>query len=188
MRGWIRKFAISLVLLAAPICAAAGTAAPNYAFKTQGNSYTFEMQFVVAASPDEVLDTLYPFEHLREFSRRISRTNLLDEGPGWQVVNFVYSTWLWRMTTTFRRDLDVPAGRIRFRMLEVQRTGLPIPLPTASSGEYRVSAVAGGTLVTFTQTAQIRDSLLLGPWMTRARSESVRFAQSLEAYARSKLE
>ena len=187
MRGWKRIFAISLVLFAAQ-CATAGTAAPNYQFKTQGNSYTFEVQFVVAASPEKVLDALYPFEHLREISRRVGKTNLLDEGPDWQIVNFVYSTWLWRLTTTFRRDLDVSNGRIRFRMLNAQRTGLPIPLPTGSSGEYRVTAVDGGTLVTFTQTAQIRDSLLLGPWMTRARSESVRFAQSLESYARAKLE
>ena len=169
-------------------CTADAVAAPNYTFQTQGTSYTFEMQFVVAAPPDAVLDALYPFEHLREISRSVSQANLLDEGPDWQIVNFVYATWLWRLTTTFRRELDVSNGRIRFRMLEVQRTGLPIPLPTASSGEYRVDAIEGGSLVTFTQTAQVRDSLLRGPWMARARSESVRFARSLEAYARATLE
>ena len=134
MRAWQRNLATLLALLAAQ-CTTAGIAAPTYTFKTQGTSYTFEMQFVVAASPDEVLDALYPFEHLREISRSVSKANLLEEGPDWQIVNFVYSTWLWRLTTTFRRDLDVPGGRIRFRMLSVQRTGLPIPLPTASSGE-----------------------------------------------------
>jgi hypothetical protein len=186
MLAWKRQFAATLLLAAQ--CAAAAAAAPSYTFETRDNSYTFELQFVVAAPPPDVLDMLYRFEHLRAFSSGIGQASLLDEGPDWQIVSFGYATWLWRLTTTFRRELDVPGGRIRFRMLEARRTGLPIPLPTASSGEYRVRAVDGGSRVTFTQTAQIRDSLLLGPWMSRARTESVRFAESLEAYARATLE
>jgi hypothetical protein len=146
------------------------------------------VQFVVAAPPEKVLAALYPFERLREISGSVSTAKLIDEGPGWQTVDYVYSTWLWSLTTTFRRELDVENGRIRFWMLDARRTGLPIPLPTASSGEYQADAVASGTLLTFTQTAQIGDSLLLGPWLARARSESARFAQSLEAYARATLE
>jgi hypothetical protein len=64
-----------------------------------------------------------------------------------QVVRFTYATWLWSMSTSFRRDIDRPNHRIRFRMLEARRTGLPVPMPTASSGEYRLEPVSGEFLV-----------------------------------------
>jgi hypothetical protein len=91
------------------------------------------------------------------------------------------------MSTTFRRELDRANHRIRFRMLEARRTGLPVPLPTSSSGEYRLDPSGGGVRVTYVQTAETRDSLLLTPWMARAHSEAILFSRHLETYVQSRL-
>lgn len=181
---------MALLLLGATAAPAASPAAAEapYTFTQDGSRYTFVFSFVVAAEPDEVLDAVYPFADLQRFSRRASSVELLDEGDGWQTVRFSYATWLSRMSTTFRRELDRPGRRIRFRMLEARRTGLPMPLPTASSGEYRLDSVAHGVRVTYRQTAETRDTILLRPWMARARSEAILFSRDLETYVRSKLE
>ena len=177
-----------LLLVAAGLVAASSSAAESpYTFVREGQRYTFMFQFVVAAGPDEVLDVLYPFPDLKQYSRRANAVELLEAGADWQLVRFTYATWLWSMSTTFRREIDRPNHSIRFRMIEARRTGLPVPLPTASSGEYRLEPVAGGVRVTYVQMAETRDTLLLGPWMARARSEGILFSQDLETYVRSRL-
>ncbi len=178
----------ALLLVAAASCAArALPAEPPYTFVQQGPRYTFTFKFTVAAGPDEVLDVLYPYRSLRQYSRTASAVDLLDSGADWQLVRFTYTTWLWSMSTTFRREIDRPNHCIRFQMLRAERTGLPVPLPTASSGEYRLDPVDGGVRVTFVQTAEAPGSLLLGAWMARARSEAVLFSRDLESYVRSRL-
>jgi hypothetical protein len=72
-------------------------------------------------------------------------------------------------------------------MLEAQRTGLPVPLPTSSSGEYRLEPTGGGVRVTYVQTAETRETLLAGTWMARAHSEAILFSEDLETYVRSSL-
>jgi hypothetical protein len=178
----------ALLLVAAVACSASALPAePPYTFVQEGQHYTFTFTFVVSASPDAVLDVLYPFANLQQYSRTASAVELLENGTDWQLVRFTYATWLWSMNTTFRREIDRPNHRIRFQMLEAGRTGLPVPLPTSSSGEYRLEPVDGGARVTFVQTAETHDSLLLGPWMARAHSEAILFSQDLETYVRSRL-
>jgi hypothetical protein len=163
-------------------------AEPAYEFISDGHRYTFVFQFDVKATPDEALDVLYGFEHLKRFSRRASDVALLEEGKDWQTVRFTYTTWLWSMHTTFRRELDRAGRRVPFYMTEAGRTGLPVPLPTASSGEYRVEPVADGVRVVYRQSAENRDSFLFAPWIALARSEAVLFSRDLEAYVRSQLD
>jgi hypothetical protein len=181
------RVALLLLVAAASCIASALPAEPPYTFVQDGQRYTFTFKFVVAASPDEVLDVLYPFPSLQQYSRTASAVQLLDNGTDWQLVRFTYATWLWSMNTTFRREIDRPNHCIRFQMLDAGRTGLPMPLPTASSGEYRLDPVDGGVRVTFVQTAEAPDSLLLGAWMARAHSEAMLFSQDLESYVRSRL-
>jgi hypothetical protein len=138
----------------------------------------------VDASPERVLDLLYDFEHLRQFTER-SRAELLDEGQGWQRVRFTHSAWLWTLEGTFRREIDRPAGSIRFEMESAARSGLPIPLPASSSGEYRVERSGQGTLITYRQDGETDTSMLLAAYMNYARREAIAFAQDLEAYVRS---
>jgi hypothetical protein len=178
----------ALLLVAAAACtASASPAEPSYSFTRDGQRYRFEFEFVVDASPDQVLAVLYPFPNLEQYSRTASAVDLIAEGADWQSVRFTYATWLWTMTTTFRREIDRTHHCIRFRMLEAQRTGLPVPLPVTSSGEYRLEAVDGGVRVSFVQSAEVRDSLFLGPWMARARSEGIQFSRDLATFVRSSL-
>jgi len=158
-----------------------------YSFTKEGSRYTFRLQFIVEASPDEVLDVLYPFPSLKQYSQAATSVESLDTGPDWQTVRFTYATGLWSVSTTFRRELDRASHRIRFRMLEARRTGLPMPLPVSSSGEYRLEPTGGGVRVTYVQTTEMRNTLLTGPWMARAHSEAILFSEDLENYVRSRL-
>jgi hypothetical protein len=181
------RFAVLLLVAAALVAGSSFAAEPPYTFIREGQRYTFVFKFVVDAGPDEVLDVLYPFPDLKQYSSRSSAVELLESGADWQSVRFTYATWLWSMSTTFRREIDRPNHCIRLRMIEARRTGLPVPLPTASSGEYRLEPIAGGVRVTYVQMAETRDSLLLGPWMARAHAEAILFSQDLETHVRSRL-
>jgi hypothetical protein len=178
------KCFLAVCLLLAIGVSAAAAAGPAYTFTQDGPRYTFACEFTVAAQPDRVLELLYRFEHLQRFSQPISETELLAEGPGWQTVRFTYSTWLGSLVTTFRRELDQPGRTIRFRMTEALRTGLPLPMPAATSGEYRLEPTEGGVRVVYRQEGEVNDSLLVRAWMSRARSEAIRFAAGLESYVR----
>lgn len=178
--------AVLMFMAAASLAMPSSAADRPYTFIQEGQRYTFTFNFVVDASPDEVLDALYPFPNLQEYSRTASAVELLDEGADWQSVRFTYATWLWSMSTTFRRDIDRSSHSIRFRMVDAQRTGLPVPLPTASSGEYRLDPVDGGVRVTYVQMAETRDTLLRGPWMARAHTEAIQFSKDLKTYLRSR--
>lgn len=177
-----------LVLVAVASCTVSALPAETpYSFAQDGDQYKFTFKFVVAAGPDDVLDVLYPFQNLKQYSRTASAVELLEHGADWQLVRFTYSTWLWSMTTTFRREIDRSNRRIRFQMLGARRTGLPMPLPTDSRGEYRLDPVDGGIRVTFVQTAETPDSLLRGVWTARAHAEAIEFSRDLESYVRSRL-
>ncbi len=182
------RFAAVMLVATASFAASSLPAEGPDAFVQDGRRYTFVFKFVVDARPDDVLDVLYPFANLKQYSRTATAVELLDYGADWQSVRFTYATGLWSISTTFRREVDRRNHCIRFRMTEARRTGLPVPLPTVSSGEYRLEPSDGGVRVTYVQMAETRDTLLLGPWMARAHSEAILFSQDLETYVRSKLQ
>jgi hypothetical protein len=181
------RLAFVVLVAATSFCTPSFAADQPYAFVKDGSRYTFTFQFVVDASPDEVLDVLYPFPNLKQYSQTATAVDSLETGPDWQTVRFTYATSLWSMSTTFRRELDRANHRIRFHMLEAHRTGLPVPLPTSSSGEYHLEPTGGGVRVTYVQTAETRETLLAGTWMARAHSEAILFSKDLETYVRSSL-
>ena len=100
------RFAILLLVVAASFTASALPAESPYTFVQDGRRYTFMFKFVVDASPDDVLDALYPFPNLQQYSRTASAVELLENGVDWQSVRYTYATWLWSMSTTFRREID----------------------------------------------------------------------------------
>jgi len=184
----LRCAAVLLSLAVAALPSAVAAAESTYDFASDGPRYSFEFRFDVKATPDEALEVLYGFQHLKRFSRRASDVALLDEGEDWQTVRFTYSTWLWSMHTTFHRELDRPNRRVRFHMTEAGRTGLPVPLPTGSSGEYQLEPLPDGVRIVYRQSVDNRDSFMLGPWIALARSEAVLFSRDLEAYVRSQFD
>ena len=181
------RLAVILLTATASFTAAALPAERPYTFIEQGQRDTFRFEFNVDASPDDVLAVLYPFANLKQYSRTASTVELLDNGPDWQTVRYTYATELWSISTTFLREIDRRDHSIRFHMIEARRTGLPVPLPTASSGEYRLEAIDGGVHVTYVQMAETPDTLLRGPWTGRAHSEAVLFSQDVESYVRARL-
>ena len=72
----------------------------------------------------------------------------------------VPTRYWWSMSTSFRRDIDRPNHRIRFRMLEARRTGLPVPMRTASSGEWTCSASVDGFCLNFRSLLRQADTRL----------------------------
>jgi hypothetical protein len=172
-----------LVLLASAPAAQTMRAGSTHDFQAQARSYSFTATFELDAPPGQVLDLLYSFEHFQRFARR-SHCELLEEGPDWQRVRYTHSTSLWTITATLRRQLDRPAGCVWFEMESAARSGLPIPLPTASSGHYCVEPVETGLRVTYHQAAETDASRLRAIWLRHARSEAVAFANDMEAYVR----
>src|SRR5512141_3454421 len=131
-RAFLRcgRLVVVLAVATASFAAAAFPAERPYAFVQQGQRDTFRFEFEVDASPDDVLDVLYPFVNLQQYSRTASAVELLDDGPDWQTVRYTYTTVLWSISTTFRREIDRRNHCIRFRLTDARRTGLPVPLPT----------------------------------------------------------
>src|SRR5512141_3531298 len=104
VRSTRRRFAFLVLVAAASFAAPSLAAERPYTFVQEGQRYTYMFRFVVDASPDEVLDVLYPFPNLQQYSRTASAVELLDEGADWQSVRFTYATWLWSISTTFHRE------------------------------------------------------------------------------------
>jgi hypothetical protein len=172
-----------LYLLALCLVAAHALAESTREFTQEGRHYAFTASFDVDAPPDRLLDLLYGFEHLQRYSRR-SRSELLEQGPNWQRVRYTHGTWLWALEATMRRELDRDAGCVRFEMESAGRSGLPVPLPTASSGYFCVAPGESGQRITYRQVGEAGTSMLTDTWMRYARKEAVAFADDLENYIR----
>jgi hypothetical protein len=177
-RAFLRCGLLGAILLmaTASVLVSASPAGRPYTFVQQGQRDTFRFEFDVKASPDDVLEALYPFANLKRYSRTASAVELLDKGPGWQSVRYTYATSLWSISTTFRREVDRRNHCIRFRMTEARRTGLPVPLPAASSGEFRLEPIDGGVRVTYEQMAETPDTFLSGP-LKKSSIRSMLFSQ-----------
>jgi len=175
--------ALLLWLLATAMAAQGAPADSTYQFTEQERGYSFTATFELDAQADRVLDLLYGFEHFQKFARR-SRCELLDEGPDWQRVRYTHSAGFWTMTATLRRELDRPGGCVWFEMESAARSGLPIPLPTASSGHYCVAQGETGLRVTYQQVGETEASALKAAWLRYARTEAIAFAEDMESYVR----
>ncbi len=172
---------LTLWLPALALAAPQARAESTHEFTNEEQRYTFTAAFDVDAPTDRLLDLLYDFEHLQRYARR-SKSELLDQGPNWQRVRFTHTSWLWTLRATMRRELDQEAGCVRFEMESAGRSGLPIPLPTASSGYYCVAPGDAGQRVTYRQVGEAGSSMLTASWMRYARKEAIAFAQDLESY------
>lgn len=178
-----RSRLLPLWLLALALVAPHGAAESTREFTEEDRRYAFTAAFDVDAPTDRVLDLLYDFEHLQRYSRR-SQSELLDQGPNWQRVRFTHSSWLWTLRATMKRRLDREAGCVWFEMESAERSGLPIPLPTASSGYFCVAPGDAGQRVTYRQVGEAGSSMLAATWMRYARREAIAFAEDLESYLR----
>jgi len=187
MNRLLNRVAPFAVLLAMAIFAPSAAALTDYHFEERGGHYAFTATFEVTAAPDRVLELLYDFEHLRRYSRR-SQSELLEEGHGWQRVRFTHTGWLWTVRATVHRELDRPANCVRFRVESASRTGLPIPLPAASSGDFCVVPADGSLRVSYRQAGQMEATVLLPAWKRYARTEALAFARDLEDYVRSQVD
>jgi hypothetical protein len=178
----------ALLLLALPgFTVLAEATDRSFDFRQDGSRYTFTSGFVVAASPEQVLSILFPVDDLRQYSRREATVDLIDDGPGWQLVRFTHATLLWSFSATVRREIGCAGRCIRFQMLRTTRSGLPIPTPTASSGECRLEPTDTGVRVTIVQNVEAPDTPLLGLWTAWARSRARAFSMDLESHVRSRL-
>lgn len=175
--------ALLLWLLALVPVAQGAPADSTYQFTEHGRSYSFTATFELDAPADRVLDLLYGFEHFQRFARR-SHCELLAEGPDWQRVRYTHSARFWSMTATMRRELDRPGGCVWFEMESAVRSGLPIPLPTASSGYYCVAQGETGLRVTYQQVGETEASLLKAAWLRYVHTEAIAFARDMESYVR----
>jgi len=179
--------AVLLTLILSGSASGATATARPYEFKQDGRHYTFTSQFTVAASPSQVLEILYPVENLRQYSKGEGSVDLIDEGPGWQLVQLTHTTLLWTFSATVRREIRCDGHCIAFHMLQKTRSGIPIPAPISSDGKYVVEPAADGAHVTFTQSVEAPDTILLRPWMAFAKSHAISFAHDIESYVRSQL-
>jgi len=174
--------------IAASLVAGTAIAATTpYSFRREDHHFTFAYEFTVAAQPDEILAVLYPVPNLRQYSRSGGSVDLIDEGPGWQLVRLTHETLLWTFSAVVRREIDCDGHCIRFRMLSAQRTGIPIPMPNSSEGEYRFEPAGGGVRITFIQRGDVPHTPLAGLWTSWVKSQAVTFSRDLEAYVRSSI-
>jgi hypothetical protein len=160
----------------------AAAAGLSYEFESEGRRHAFRGSFPTAAERSCVLQVLYSHEHLARFVKSADAIELVREGKNWNEVRYVYDRWLVTHSETYRRWLTGGAPAIRFELVNVEHSGLPVPLPETSRGHYDLRPVDDALQVVYVQEAELGPGPLLWAHQRIARQQAIRFLEDLAEY------
>ena len=132
--------AVALLLGAAPASAADFNADPVVSVRTEGDGGAASASLDIAAPPSAVWAALTDCAGAPRYMPGLISCQVVKKGQGWEVREQKIKGLFRPMTNVFRADMD-PPSRFRFHRIggDWKR----------SEGEWRLTAIPGGTHVTY---------------------------------------
>ena len=138
-----------MILIALALVLAANAPAPDVTVREERGVYSVSARFVVPQSPADVLAVLTDYERIPTFMPGVTKSTVLERRPGTAVVEQEGVSHLMMFSKTVHLVLEITEGAdtLVFR----DRSGHSF---ARYEGAWRLCAVAGGTEVAYTLTAQ----------------------------------
>ena len=151
-------------------------------FATEGATCTVRLVFRSPLPAADLLEICFEFKHLKEFYHE-SEVRLLKKGADWQTVEYRTDYTVGTSTATYRKTIDRARHTVGFTMLDNKVSGWGIPVMTALSGSYAISASGDLRTITYEQSVTMDKEIGVLEWTMIQRKTNAFFAD-FEAYVR----
>ncbi|NQT62142.1 MAG: SRPBCC family protein [Candidatus Marinimicrobia bacterium] len=155
----------------------------DYKFSHKNAYYSFSGFFFVSFDPDSVLDLIWDFKNIAEYSVGAKSIDLLGGGEKWYNLTYTYQKLIFlENRSSWQRTLDGDERKIAFELLS-NSTNLPFtPEMEYSVGYYQVKPAIDGCMVEYFQECRITSGILENNYIRMAEKEAINFITELEAF------
>lgn len=161
----------------------------DYQFILDGNNYSFRGSFVVTAEPDCLINLIYNFQNIANYTLGAKSIERVRQGDNWYEVTYIYRKFvIFENQSTWRRTLDRDDHKIVFEMLASTNNINTIPQMISSTGYYRIIPETEGCRVEYFQECKLKPGLFQNTFINNAKKEAIKFLQVLKKYTRKTLE
>jgi len=155
----------------------------DYKFSHNDTYYSFRGSFFVSFDPDSVLDLIWDFKNIAEYSGGAKSIVLMSSGENWYHLTYTYQKLIFlENRSSWQRTLDGDERKIVFELLS-NSTNLPFtPEMEYSIGYYQVKPAIDGCMVEYFQECRITPGIFEDNTIRMAEKEAINFITELEAF------
>ena len=154
----------------------------QYEFTQNKTKYSVHASFTSPLAMSEVLNILFDYHHVKEFTKSIDSVQLVEEGERWNRITFRQCELFGCINTTYLREVENDSGKLKFVQEESHISGYLIPRVITNSGYYQLKSHKQGSLVELFQAVELEESILLTIYQRYARTRARDFIQDLYEY------
>ncbi|MBN2527095.1 MAG: hypothetical protein JXR76_11930 [Deltaproteobacteria bacterium] len=175
-RMWPTIFAASVCVFPARVCVA-----------DDDGSIVFNYTFEVSLAPEEVVHTIFEFDHLKTYSKGVHSLKQLQHKPGSHVVRYEYRHAMFKTIISFKRILNLSQNEIDVEMLSCWDNVPFLPMLRKMTGRYKVYVNAAGKTVVRYRTVSEFDSSPGRAYRKILNRRSLKFMDGLKEYLLSRM-
>jgi len=155
----------------------------DYKFIQYDNNYSFRGRFIVKAEFDCLMNVIYNFEHISNYTSGAKSIELVRQGENWYEVTYTYRKFLiFENQSTWRRTLKRDAGKVVFEMISSKNNLSIIPDVISSAGYYQIKNEKDSYRVEYFQECKLKPGLLKDTYINKAKKEAIKFLQVFKKY------
>jgi hypothetical protein len=155
----------------------------DYKFSQAESSYTFYANFNIQADPDCLINLIYNFDNISNYSSAAESVELIREGDDWYEITFTYRKYLFfKHRSTWRRTLNRQKNKIDFILLSSTDNSGIVPEMVSSSGYYQINSREENCQILYHQTCTLKPGILLNAYMNAGRKAAIDFIYEFKEY------
>jgi hypothetical protein len=155
----------------------------DYEFIQEDTSYSFRGSFNIKAKPDCLINLIYNFKNISNYTLGAKSIELVRQGENWYAVTFIYRKLLiFENQSTWRRTLNRDEYKVVFKMISNRNNSNIIPEMLSSTGYYQINPEKEGCLVEYFQECKLKPGFLKNTYINKAKKEAIRFLRVLKKY------
>ena len=155
----------------------------EYEFTCQDSVYTFSFNFVVKAEADSLLNLIYDFSKITEYSQGVKSLEMVRQSENWYEVAFLYQNLLiLENRSLWRRSIDRENNIITFEMLINKNNISFIPELQSSHGYYQISTEDDSCRIELFQECCLKPGILKSFYLKKAEKEAVKFMHVFKGF------
>jgi hypothetical protein len=161
----------------------------DYEFNQEDTYYSFRGSFLVHAESDSVIDVIYDFNNLSEYTVGAQSVELIQQGDNYYDVVYTYRKFfIFTNRSTWRRTLQRDEHKIVFEMLSSENNLKMMPELLSSTGYYHILQGNDHCRVEYFQECRLKAGLFMHAYIKEAKQEAMRFLHAFKTYVEWKCE
>jgi len=148
----------------------------DYKFIQADTCCSFRGSFIVNCQPGVLIDLIYDYDKISEYSPGVKTLELVRQGEDWYEVAFTYQDLLvLENRSVWRRTLNREENTIEFELISNWNNTDIIPELLSSTGHYKLKSENDECLVEIFQECKLHRGLLNDAYFKKVKKEGTQF-------------